>query len=65
MKNFFSRTKRGAFFRLAPKAPLTVRIALLLVCAVFQAGAETGYSQSKRISLDLRNVTVEDALNRI
>ncbi|MDR2138836.1 MAG: SusC/RagA family TonB-linked outer membrane protein [Tannerella sp.] len=38
---------------------------LMLTGIFFRASAEVGYSQSKRISLDLQNVTVEDALNRI
>jgi TonB-linked SusC/RagA family outer membrane protein len=43
-----------------------MRITVLLwACIIFQASAEVVYSQSKRISLDLRNVTVEDALNTI
>lgn len=39
--------------------------ALLLLCAFFQVNANNLYSQSARISLDVKNVTVEDALNII
>ncbi|MDR1454481.1 MAG: secretin and TonB N-terminal domain-containing protein, partial [Tannerella sp.] len=38
---------------------------LLLFCAVFQAGADVGYSQTQRLTLNLRDVTVEEALNTI
>ncbi|MDR2763878.1 MAG: carboxypeptidase-like regulatory domain-containing protein, partial [Tannerella sp.] len=66
MKKILIQTGREAFFRHVFKVPLTVRITfLLLICVFFQAGAEVVYSQSKRISLDLRNVTVEEALNVI
>ena len=65
-KNYFIQTKPEAFFRLFLKVPLTMRIIfLLLICVIFQAGAKVAYSQSKQISLDLQNVTVEDALNTI
>ncbi|MDR1454508.1 MAG: carboxypeptidase-like regulatory domain-containing protein [Tannerella sp.] len=38
---------------------------LLLFCAVFQAGADVGYSQTQRLTLNLRDVTVKEALNSI
>jgi len=55
-----------ALNRLVSKIPLFMRIAcLLLVVVSAQARAEAVYSQSKRITLDLRNVTVETVLNTI
>ncbi|MDR1330641.1 MAG: TonB-dependent receptor [Tannerella sp.] len=63
MKKFLNQTGTGTAMRLVSKVPLALRITLLLsICFVLQARAETAYSQSKRISLDLQNVTVEEAL---
>ena len=38
---------------------------LLLICSVMQVIASTGYSQMTTLSLDLKNVSVEDVLNEI
>jgi hypothetical protein len=66
MRKILVLTARKAFFRPASKVPLIMRITvLLLTCVFFQISADEVYSQSKRISLDLRNVTVEEALNTI
>jgi TonB-linked SusC/RagA family outer membrane protein len=55
-----------AFNRLISKIPLFMRImCLLLICVFTEVRAESVYSQSTRILLDLQNVTVEEALNAI
>jgi len=38
---------------------------LLLICSVMQVIASTGYSQMTTLSLDLKNVSVEEVLNEI
>ena len=38
---------------------------VLLIAGVLQSFAATSYSQSARISLDLKNVTIEEVLNEI
>ncbi|MDR1098327.1 MAG: SusC/RagA family TonB-linked outer membrane protein [Tannerella sp.] len=43
-----------------------MRVAIILLFVfIFQAGAENLYSQSARVSLDMRNATVEEVLNTI
>ncbi|MDR1747083.1 MAG: carboxypeptidase-like regulatory domain-containing protein, partial [Tannerella sp.] len=64
--NKFVKPEMQAFRCLISKIPLTMRItSILLVCIFLQASAEPLYPQSTRISLDLKNVTVEEALNTI
>lgn len=51
---------------LLPKIPMRMRItSILLAGFLFQAHAETLYSQSARVSLEMRNATVEEVLNEI
>ena len=51
---------------LFPKIPMRMRItSVLLAGFLFQASAETVYSQSARISLDMNNATVEQVLDEI
>ena len=38
---------------------------LLLICSVMRAFASIGYSQMTTLSLDLKNVSVEEVLNGI
>ena len=53
-------------FDLLPKIPMRMRItSVLLAGFLFQANAETSYSQSARISIEMNNVTVEEVLNEI
>ena len=53
-------------FDLLPKIPMRMRItSVLLAGFLFQAHAETSYSQSARISIEMNNATVEDVLNEI
>ena len=53
-------------FDLLPKIPMRMRItSVLLAGFLFQAHAETSYSQSARISIEMNNVTVEEVLNEI
>lgn len=51
---------------LLPKIPMRMRItSILLAGLLFQAHADTLYSQSARVSLEMRNATVEQVLNEI
>lgn len=51
---------------LLPKIPMRMRItSVLLAGFLFQANAETSYSQSARISIEMNNATVEEVLNEI
>ena len=53
-------------FDLLPKIPMRMRItSVLLAGFLFQANAETSYSQSARISIEMNNATVEEVLNEI
>lgn len=53
-------------FDLLPKIPMRMRItSVLLAGFLFQANAETSYSQSARISIEMNNATIEDVLNEI
>lgn len=53
-------------FDLLPKIPMRMRItSVLLAGFLFQAHAETSYSQSARISIEMNNATVEEVLNEI
>lgn len=54
------------FFGLWRKIPIVMRMAVcLLFLILVQAKAEVSYSQSAKISLDMRNASVEDVLNNI
>lgn len=53
-------------FDLLPKIPMRMRItSVLLAGFLFQANAETSYSQSARISIEMNNATIEEVLNEI
>lgn len=53
-------------YDLFPKIPMRMRItSVLLAGFLFQASAETVYSQSARISLEMNNATVEQVLDEI
>lgn len=54
------------FCGLLHKIPIAMRITVcLLFVLLFQAKAEVSYSQSAKISLDMKNATVEQVLNAI
>ena len=58
----FDEIKRRLF---ATKIFSIIRICLLLlICSVMRAFASIGYSQMTTLSLDLKNVSVEDVLNQ-
>lgn len=53
-------------YDLLPKIPMRMRItSVLLAGFLFQASAETLYSQSAKISLEMNNATVEQVLDEI
>ena len=59
----FDEIKRRLF---ATKIFSIIRICLLLlICSVMRAFASIGYSQLTTLSLDLKNVSVEEVLNEI
>ena len=59
----FDEIKRRLF---ATKIFSIIRICLLLlICSVMRAFASIGYSQMTTLSLDLKNVSVEEVLNEI
>ncbi len=48
------------------KIPLAMRVTLILLCLiVFQLQAEDVYSQKTKISLDMKNTTIEKVLQTI
>ncbi len=47
------------------KFPLTMKISLVLLCVAFQLHAAVGFAQKTKESIILRNVTVEQVLNKI
>lgn len=66
MKKLLKQKGIRPYFILIQKIPLAMRItSLLLFCVLFQAKAELLYSQSAKISLDLKNASVEQVLNTI
>lgn len=66
MKNLLTVKSIKPSFDLLPKIPMRMRItSVLLAGFLFQAHAETSYSQSARISIEMNNVTVEEVLNEI
>lgn len=66
MKKLLTINSFKSSFDLLPKIPMRMRItSVLLAGFLFQANAETSYSQSARISIEMNNVTVEEVLNEI
>lgn len=66
MKNSLNPKGFKFYFDLLPKIPIFMRVAILLLFGfVLQAGAHTLYSQSARVSLNMRNATLEKVLNTI
>ena len=66
MKNILIPSVIKPTYGLLPKIPMRMRItSLLLAGFLFQANAEISYSQEARISLEMRNATVEEVLNEI
>jgi TonB-linked SusC/RagA family outer membrane protein len=55
-----------SYFGLLLKIPVSMRITiLLLIVIIFQAEANSLYSQSAKVSLNMKNATIEDVLNAI
>lgn len=66
MKNILIPSVIKPTYGLLPKIPMRMRIATVLLAGfLIQANAETSYSQEARISLEMRNATVEEVLNEI
>jgi TonB-linked SusC/RagA family outer membrane protein len=66
MKNLQHNKDFKSYYDLIYKIPVFMKITvLLLFIIVLQAGANNLYSQSARVSLNMRNVTVEDVLHSI
>ena len=58
--------KAHRFYALLKKIPIAMRITLLLLCVLtFQLQAEHIYSQDTKISLDMKNSTIEKVLQTI
>ena len=58
--------KASSFYALSKKIPIAMRITLVLLFAVFfTINAEHSYSQSAKISLEMKNSTVEKVLQNI
>lgn len=66
MKNQLNHEGFKSYFGLLSKIPMSMRLAtLFLFCIFIQAHAESLYSQTTKITLNLRNVSVEEVLNAI
>ena len=66
MKNILVPSVIKPTYGLLPKIPMRMRIVTVLLAGfLIQANAETSYSQEARISLEMRNATVEEVLNEI
>lgn len=66
MKNLINLSVFRSFYDLLHKIPIAMRITVVLLFVLFfHAKGEIAYSQSARISLDLKNATIEEVLNAI
>jgi TonB-linked SusC/RagA family outer membrane protein len=66
MKNKSINLKAQLFYALLKKIPIAMRITLLLLFVLtFQLQAEQIYSQDAKISLDMKNATIEKVLQTI
>ena len=66
MKNLSNLEGFKSNFDLLPKIPMRMKLAAFcLTCFLSTASASTLYSQSARISLDMRNASVEQVLQEI
>lgn len=66
MKNLSKQKGFKSNFDLLPKIPMRMKLAAFcLTCFLSTASAGTLYSQSARISLSMKNATIEDVLNKI
>ena len=66
MKNKSINQKAQPFYALFQKIPIAMRITLLLLFVLtFQLQAEQIYSQDAKISLDMKNATIEKVLQTI
>ena len=66
MKNLSNLEGFKSNFDLLPKIPMRMKLAAFcLTCFLSTASAGTLYSQSARISLDMRNASVEQVLQEI
>lgn len=66
MNNKLINQKAQFFYALLKKIPISMRITLLLLFAItLQLQAEYIYSQDAKISLDMRNATIEKVLQTI
>ncbi len=66
MKNLQYNKDFKSYCDLIFKIPIFMRITVILLFVfIIQAGAGNLYSQSARVSLDMRNATVEEVLNTI
>ena len=55
-----------SYFDLSPQIPTRMKIAALcLTCFLSAANANSLYSQSARLSIEMNNVSIEDVLNKI
>ncbi|HQG08699.1 MAG TPA: hypothetical protein PKX96_08105, partial [Dysgonamonadaceae bacterium] len=54
------------YLSITQKIPLAMRVTLILLCLIaFQLQAEDVYSQKTKISLDMKNASVEKVLQTI
>lgn len=66
MNNKTINQKAQFFYALLKKTPIAMRITILLLCVLtFQLRAEHVYSQDTKISLNMRNRTIEKVLQTI
>ena len=66
MKKLLTIKSTKSSFDLLPKIPMRMRItSILLAGFLCHANAETSYSQSARISIEMNNATIEEVLNEI
>jgi TonB-linked SusC/RagA family outer membrane protein len=65
MKNFQYNKDFKSYSDLIFKIPIFMRITVLLFVIVLQSGANNLYSQKARVSLNMRNATVEEVLHTI
>lgn len=60
-----SNLKKSNFFKLEIKIPLSVKLLLLIIFTGSISFASSSYSQEVTVSLDLKNKTIEEVLNKI
>lgn len=66
MINSFNKQRIRFLYNLLNKIPIAMRLTLIFICVfVFQLQAEQAYSQQTKISLDIKNSSVEKILRTI